>query len=77
MVANSGRWGLLIGIQLESEVFNPPDVFPLIPIVNKSCNIECCVNKMLQIIQNMTVSEGLELELSIVRRTKLCLVSIT
>ena len=29
----------------------PPDVFPLPPIENKSCNIECCVNEMLQIVQ--------------------------
>ena len=30
-------------IQLAAEVFNPPDVLPLIPIENKSCNIERCV----------------------------------
>ena len=42
----------------------PLDVFPLTSIVNKSCNIECCVNNMLKIIQTMMVSEGLELELS-------------
>ena len=47
----------------------PPDVFPLTPIINKLCNIECCVNKMLQIIQNMMVSQGLEVELSLFRRT--------
>ena len=47
----------------------PPDVFPLTPIVNKSCKIECCVNKMLKIIQNMMVSQGLELELSMFIRT--------
>ena len=35
--------------------------------VNKSCKIECCVNKMHQIIQNMTFSQGLELELSMFR----------
>ena len=29
----------LTNVQLEAEVFNPPDVFPLIPIVKKSCNI--------------------------------------
>ena len=48
----------------------PSDVFPLTPAVNKSCNIECCVNNMLQIIQNMMFSQGLELELSMFRRTK-------
>ena len=29
--------------------------FPLTSIVNKSCNIECCVNKMLQIIKKCDV----------------------
>ena len=42
-----------------------PDVFPLTSIVNKSCNIDCCVNNMLQIIQNMMVSQGLGLELHV------------
>ena len=38
----------------------PPDVFPVTSTVSKLCNIECCVNKMLQIIQNMNimVSQG-------------------
>ena len=59
-------------IQLEADVFNPPDIFPLIPIVNnKLCNIECCVNNMLQIIQNMMVSQCSELELSMFRGTTL------
>ena len=60
-----------IVIQLEAEVFNPPDIFPLIPILNKSRNIERCVNNMLQIIQNMMVSQCSELELSIFRGTTL------
>ena len=30
-----------------------PDVFPLTSIVNKSCKIECCVNSMFPINQNM------------------------
>ena len=50
---------------MDAEVFNPPDVFPLIPIVNKSCNIERFVKDMLQIIQNKMVSQGLELELKV------------
>ena len=33
----------------------PFHVFPLNPIVNKSCNIECCGNKMHQIVANMNV----------------------
>ena len=56
-------------IQLEAEVFNPPDIFPLISIVNKSCNIEHCVKSMLPIFQNKIVSQGLERILSIFRRT--------
>ena len=44
----------------------PPDVFPLTSILNKSCNIECGVNNMLRIIQNRMVSQGLQLELSTV-----------
>ena len=63
-------------IQLEAEVFNPPDVFPLIPTVNKSCNIESCVNNMLQIIQNMMVSQCSELELSMFLEGLLYQVSI-
>ena len=45
----------------------PPDVFPLTPIVNKSYNFECCFNNMLQIVQNMMVSLGLEPEQSMFR----------
>ena len=56
---------------MEAEVFIPPDVFSLIPVVNKSCNIERCVNNMLQIIQNMIVSQCSELELSMFRGTTL------
>ena len=56
-------------IQLFSKLFNPPDVFPLTSIVNKSFNIEWCVNNMLQIIQNMMVYVVLELDLSMFRRT--------
>ena len=67
--SRGGRQLYLYTIQLEAEEFNPPDVFTLPPIVNKSCNIECCVDNMLQIIQNMMVSQVLELELSIFRRT--------
>ena len=53
----------------EAEVFIPPDVFPLIPIVDKLCHIEYCVISMLQIIQNMLVSQGSELELRMFRET--------
>ena len=47
------------------KIIQPPDVFPLNSIVNKSCKIECCVNSMFPINQNMIVSRGLELILSI------------
>ena len=60
---------ILVQIQLCSKLFNPPDIFPLISIVNKSSNIECCVNTILPIIQNLIVSQGLELILSMCRRT--------
>ena len=51
-----------------SRSIQPSWRFPLIPIVNKLCNIECCVNNML--IQNM-VSQCSELELSMFRGTTL------
>ena len=63
---------LLVSIStVGSRSIQPPGVFPLIPIVNELCNIECCVNNMLQIIQNMLVSQCLELELSMFRGTTL------
>ena len=58
----------LTPIQLYSKLFNPL-AFPITSIVNKSCNIDCCVNSMLPINQNMIVSQGLELILSMFRRT--------
>ena len=39
-----------------SKSIQPPDIFPLISIVNKSCNIERCVKTILPIIQNLIVS---------------------
>ena len=38
-------------------------VFQLNPIVNKSCKIKRCGNKMHQIVQNKILSRGLELKL--------------
>ena len=35
------------------KIIQPPDVFPLTSIANKSCKIECCVKSMLPINQNM------------------------
>ena len=48
-------------LQLASEILDPPGIFPLNPIVSKSCNIESCGNKMHQIIANLIVSEYLQL----------------
>ena len=42
--------------------FRTAKVFPLNPIVSKSCKLECCGNKTYQIIQNMILSRGLELK---------------
>ena len=39
----------LLSIQLCSKLFNPPCGFPMISIVNKSCNIECCVKNVFRI----------------------------
>ena len=47
----------------------PLTFFLLTSIVNKSCKIECCVNSMLPINHNMIFSQGLELILSMFRRT--------
>ena len=48
-----------------------PELFERVEFshVNKSCKIECCGNKMHQIIQNMILSGGLELKLSLLQRT--------
>ena len=35
------------------DVFLSLDVFPLHPIVNKSCDIACCANKMCHTIASM------------------------
>ena len=43
--------------------FWTPRFFPLNGMVNKSCRIECCGNKMHQIVQNMILTLGLELTL--------------
>ena len=43
--------------------FRTPRVFPLNPAVNKSCKIDRCDNKMHQIIKNMILTLGLEVEL--------------
>ena len=49
--------------------YSTPLTFPNDFYRNKSCNIDCCVNSKLPINQNMIVSQGLELILSMFRRT--------
>ena len=49
------------------KIIQPP--FPYDFYKNKLCNIVCCVNSMLPINQNMIVSQGLELILSVFRST--------
>ena len=48
--------GLHMNYTVGIRCIQPPGIFPLTSIVNKSCNIKCRVNNMLQIIQNMTFS---------------------
>ena len=51
------------------KIIQPLLLFPMTSIVNKSRNIDRCVNSMLLINQNMIVSQGLEHILSMFRRT--------
>ena len=46
-------------------ITGPPDFLPLDPLVNKSCNIERCGNKMHQLVENMMLSQYLEFKLSL------------
>ena len=58
-------WALFMmnicGIQWVPQLFERLEFF----YVNKSCKIECCGNKMHQVIQNMILSRALELKLSL------------
>ena len=51
----------MLHVQWVPEILERLDFFH----VNKSCKIECCGNKTHQIIQNMILSQGLELKLSL------------
>ena len=51
------------------KIIRTPRVLQLNPVVNKSHKIECCGRTRHQIIQNMKLSQGLELELSLWWRT--------
>ena len=48
----------VIDLQLASEIWDPLEISPLNPIVEKSCNIECCSNKMHLIVANVIVSKN-------------------
>ena len=48
-----------------SKIIGPPEFFPLDSIVNKSCNIEYCGNKMHQIVPNMMLYQYLQLKLNL------------
>ena len=52
-------------LQLRLKVWAFSNFFPLNPTVNKLCKIECCGNKVHQIIKDMMLSQGLELKLSL------------
>ena len=58
-------WVSCIDLQWVPELLEHLDFFH----VNKSCKIECCDNKMCQIVHNMILSQGLELKVSLLRRT--------
>ena len=52
---------LIVSIQWVPQLFERQEFFR----VDKSCKIECCGNKTHQILQNMILSRGLELKLSL------------
>ena len=54
-----------VGITVVSKIIGSPKLSPLNPIVNKSCNIELCFNKMHQIVPNMMASQYLQLKLNL------------
>ena len=60
-------YGVAINEKLQwwPKVFGHLEFSPLNPIVNKSCKIKFRGSKMHQIIQNMKLSRGLELKLSL------------
>ena len=58
----------ILQLQLEAKLLDPLAFFPLDPMLNKSCNIERCGNKMNQIVTNMMLFQYLELKLSLLLR---------
>ena len=49
---------VIVNYTVVFKLFNPSCIFPVISIVNKLCNIECCVNNMFRINKKMIVSRG-------------------
>ena len=56
-------------VTVGSKITGPPEFLPLDPMVNESCNIERCGNKMHQIVANMMLFRYLQLKLSLLRMT--------
>ena len=52
-------------IQLEAKLLDPFEFIPWDPMLNKSCNIERCGYQIHKIVANMTLSQYLEVELSL------------
>ena len=66
-VAQNGAGKWCLSIQRVPQLFEQLEFF----YVNKSCKIECCGNKMHQIVQNVILTWGLELKLSLLWRATL------
>ena len=62
---NGARHSWNLAIQWVPQLFECPELFH----VNKSFKILCCGNRMHQVVQNMILSQGLQLKLSIWWRT--------
>ena len=73
--SNSKCTNFIYTIHLELISLNKPNsssttgVFPLNLTVHNSWKVRCCGDKMLQVIQNMILSRGLQLKLSLLWRT--------
>ena len=56
------KWGIAYHTAV-SKIIGPPEISSLDPIVNKSCNIERCGNKMHENVPNMMLSQYLQVKL--------------
>ena len=50
-----------------SKIIGLPKFLPWDPMVNKSCNIERCSNKMHQVVANMILSKYLQVKLNLLQ----------